>query len=166
MKREAIGLIETVGMATAIEAADAAIKSANVALIGYELTKGGGMVTIKISGDVGAVKAAIDAGVMAARRIGQVYGQLIIPRPHEDLDSLIKSKETVGVQAEKPEEVEVIPQEPPASELLVEEEPGEEVKEIREKATCNHCHDPACPRTRGEPKVKCIHYDPEEEGGG
>jgi len=172
MNREAIGLIETVGLAASIEAADAALKSANVSLIGYELTKGGGMVTIKVAGDVGAVNAAIDAGVAAARRVSTVWSHLIIARPHEDLDSIIKSEETIGVQkkaadAEKPVDIPIeviIPEtEEPAQEIV--EEPKEEIpetpREPEDGELCNLCHDPACPRKRGEPRVKCIHYDEE-----
>lgn len=88
--QKALGLIETIGLVTAIEAADAAVKAANVVLLGYENTKGGGKITIKIAGDVGAVQAAVSAGVAAALRIGKVYGCLIIPRPHNEIDALIR----------------------------------------------------------------------------
>lgn len=187
MSRQAIGLIETVGLAAGVEAADAAVKSANVTLIGYELTKGGGMVTIKIAGDVGAVKAAVDAAVAAAKRVSKVWGQLIIPRPHENLDGLIRSSETVGTEKLSPEEGPVgedALSEPSPAEVEPEKkspEAGEEEKKnlaepwdlekIREmvgfepeksEPTCNLCHDPACPRQRGEAKTKCIHYQPED----
>jgi len=130
MSRQAIGLIETVGLAVGIEAADAAIKSANVTLIGYELTKGGGMVTIKIAGDVGAVKAAVDSGVAAARRIGQVWSQLIIPRPHENLDALIKSRETMGVQGQPVEEKQPL--------VIEEKQPEEKQPEEKKKLKKRH----------------------------
>ncbi|HRE26965.1 MAG TPA: BMC domain-containing protein [Anaerolineales bacterium] len=78
--KKALGLIETIGLVTAIEAADAAVKSANVTLVGYENTRGGGKITVKVVGDVGAVQAAVAAGVAAAERIGKVYGQRIIPK--------------------------------------------------------------------------------------
>lgn len=179
MSRQAIGLMETVGLAAGIEAADAALKSANVDLIGYELTKGGGMVTIKIAGDVGSVKAGLEAGVAAAKRVGKVWSQLIIARPHEDLDFLIKSPETVGVKAIPPEQATPVQVEeekkPQGGEL--EENAGEEnppnnswdLEKVRKmvgfdeetEPTCNLCHDPDCPRQRGEAKIKCIHYDPE-----
>ncbi|EKN64479.1 BMC domain-containing protein [Schinkia azotoformans] len=93
---QALGMIETVGLAAAIEAADTAVKSANVALVGYELTKGGGMVTVKFEGDVGAVKAAVEAGVIAAERIGKVFSKHIIPRPGNGVDKVVYSNETVG----------------------------------------------------------------------
>ena len=87
--KQALGLIETIGLVSAIEAADAAVKAANVTLLGYENTKGGGKITVKFVGDVGAVKAAVAAGVAAASRIGKVYSQHIIPRPHDEIEALI-----------------------------------------------------------------------------
>lgn len=87
--KKALGLIETIGLVTAIEAADAAVKSANVTLVGYENTRGGGKITVKVVGDVGAVQAAVAAGVAAAERIGKVYGQRIIPRPSDEIEALI-----------------------------------------------------------------------------
>ena len=80
MQQKSLGLIETQGLAAGIEAADAAVKSANVELVGYELTKGGGWTTIKILGDVGAVKAAVDAARIAQDLDGSpasAFGQLI-----------------------------------------------------------------------------------------
>jgi microcompartment protein CcmL/EutN len=90
MTSKALGLIETVGLAAAIEAADAAVKSANVALLGYEKTRGNGMITVKFVGDVGAVKAAVAAGSAAALQVGQVQSCLVIPRPHAEIETLIK----------------------------------------------------------------------------
>lgn len=83
MSGQSLGLIETVGLTVAVEAADAAIKSANVELVGYELTKGSGLVTIKLTGEVGAMNAAVSAGVAAASRVGQVYARksLRVPQP-------------------------------------------------------------------------------------
>lgn len=92
----ALGIIETVGLAAAIEAADTAVKSANVKLIGYELTKGDGMATVKIEGDVGAVKAGIESAKSSAALVSKVIGFRVIPRPSDDLESLIRNKETVG----------------------------------------------------------------------
>jgi microcompartment protein CcmL/EutN len=86
---KALGLIETIGLVTAFEAADAALKAANVKLLGYENTKGGGRITIKFVGDVGAVKAAVAAGVAAALRIGRVESSLVIARPHQAIEGLI-----------------------------------------------------------------------------
>ncbi|GIV64003.1 MAG: BMC domain-containing protein [Chloroflexota bacterium] len=86
---KALGLIETIGLVTAIEAADAAVKAANVVLLGYDSARAG-KITIKLAGDVGAVQAAVAAGVAAASRVGTVYGSLVIPRPHEEIDPLIQ----------------------------------------------------------------------------
>lgn len=98
MSGQSLGLIETVGLAVAVEAADAAMKSANVALKGYELTKGGGLVTVKFTGEVGAMNAAIAAGVAAAGRVGSVYAWKVIARTASGIDNIIASKETYSVQ--------------------------------------------------------------------
>ena len=87
--KEALGLIETKGLVGAIEAADAMVKAANVKLVGKEKT-GSGLVTIMVRGDVGAVKAAIEAGGEAARRVGELVSVHIIPRPHADVEELLK----------------------------------------------------------------------------
>jgi len=85
---EALGMIETKGIIPLIEACDAMLKAANVSLIGW--TKiGSGMVTAMVVGDVAAVKAAIDAGSAAASRVGEVVGIQVIPRPHEDVRSIL-----------------------------------------------------------------------------
>src|SRR5438067_2407238 len=84
----ALGMIETRGLVAAIEAADAMVKAANVELVGKEQV-GGGLVTVIVRGDVGAVKAATDAGAAAAGRIGEVVSVHVIPRPHQDLVALM-----------------------------------------------------------------------------
>ena len=89
MTENALGLIETVGLPTAIEAADAAMKAANVRLIGYEKTRGGGLVIVKIRGDVGAVRAAVEAAVISASKVGKIYGYHVIPRPHDETEQVI-----------------------------------------------------------------------------
>jgi ethanolamine utilization protein EutM len=83
-----LGLIETRGLVGAIEAADAMVKAANVELIGSEKI-GSGLVTVMVRGDVGAVKAATDAGAQAARRVGEVVSVHVIPRPHQDTELLL-----------------------------------------------------------------------------
>lgn len=88
MSQEALGMIETRGLVPAIEAADAMSKSANVALVGYEKI-GSGLVTVMVRGDVGAVKAATDAGSAAAAKVGEVVSVHVIPRPHTDTEKLI-----------------------------------------------------------------------------
>ena len=85
---EALGMIETKGLVGAIEAADAMTKSANVALIGYEKI-GSGLVTVMVRGDVGAVKAAVDAGATAAKRVGELYGCHVIPSPDNDVEGIL-----------------------------------------------------------------------------
>lgn len=108
--KQALGLIETIGLVSAIEAADAAVKAANITLLGYENTKGGGKITVKFVGDVGAVKAGVAAGVAAASRIGKVYGQHVIPRPHDEIEALIanldRGKRKREQELEQEEEVE------------------------------------------------------------
>jgi ethanolamine utilization protein EutM len=91
----ALGLIETRGLVAAIEAADAMVKAANVVLVGKEQI-GGGLVTIIVRGDVGAVKAATDAGAAAAGRVGEVVSVHVIPRPHQDLETLMSAKGSAG----------------------------------------------------------------------
>ena len=84
----ALGMIETKGLIGAIEAADAMVKAANVTLVGKELV-GGGLVTVMVRGDVGAVKAATDAGAAAADRVGELLSVHVIPRPHMDVESIL-----------------------------------------------------------------------------
>lgn len=86
--QEALGMIETRGLVSAIEAADAMVKAANVHLVGRELV-GGGLVTVMVRGDVGAVKAATDAGAAAAQRIGELVSVHVIPRPHGDVEFIL-----------------------------------------------------------------------------
>lgn len=88
MGNEALGMVETKGLVGAIEAADAMTKSANVVLVGYEKI-GSGLVTVMVRGDVGAVKASVDAGVVAARNVGEVVSQHVIPRPHNDTEKIL-----------------------------------------------------------------------------
>ncbi|MBP2643114.1 MAG: carbon dioxide concentrating mechanism/carboxysome shell protein [Firmicutes bacterium] len=85
---EALGLIETKGLVGAIEAADAMVKAANVYLIGRVLV-GGGLVTVMVRGDVGAIKAATDAGAAAAQRVGELISVHVIPRPHGDVEMIL-----------------------------------------------------------------------------
>ena len=85
---EALGMIETRGLVAAIEAADAMVKAANVVLIGSEKI-GSGLVSVMVRGDVGAVKAAVEAGGAAAARLGEVIATHVIPRPHNDVDKLL-----------------------------------------------------------------------------
>lgn len=94
MSQLAVGIIEVIGLSSAIELADVCVKSANVNLIGYELSRGSGMVVVKIEGDVGAVNAAIQA----SSNLGKVYSKKVIPRPGDGIECLIKNKNTVGYE--------------------------------------------------------------------
>ncbi len=97
----ALGMVETRGLIGSIEAADAMVKAANVALIGSEYT-GGGYVTVMVRGDVGAVKAATDAGAAAAKRVGELISAHVIPRPHEDVEMILpqRTKGSLGGRSE------------------------------------------------------------------
>ena len=88
MSAEALGMIETRGMVGAIEAADAMVKAANVSLLGY-VKVGTGLVTVMVRGDVGATKAATDAGAAAAKKVGEVVSVHVIPRPHADVEKML-----------------------------------------------------------------------------
>ena len=88
MEKQALGMVETKGLVGAIEAADAMVKAANVHLIG-KVHVGGGLVTVMVRGDVGAVKAAVEAGGAAAKRVGELVSVHVIPRPHEDVEAIL-----------------------------------------------------------------------------
>ena len=89
---EALGMVETKGLIGSIEAADAMVKAANVHLIGKEKI-GSGLVTVMVRGEVGAVKAAVEAGAAAAKRVGDLYGVHVIPRPHNDVEGILPTME-------------------------------------------------------------------------
>lgn len=88
MEKEALGMVETKGLVGAIEAADAMVKAATVTLIGKE-NIGSGLVTVMVRGDVGAVKAATEAGAVAAKRVGELISVHVIPRPHHDVEGIL-----------------------------------------------------------------------------
>ena len=88
MELVALGMVETRGLVGSIEAADAMVKAANVHLIGKERV-GGGLVTVMVRGDVGAVKAAVEAGGAAAKRVGELVSLHVIPRPHEEVEAIL-----------------------------------------------------------------------------
>lgn len=182
---QALGLIETLGLTGAIEAADAAVKAANVKLLGYELTRGSGLVVVKILGDVGAVKAAVNAGKVAAGKVGKVWATHVIARPHKETESMVQQESINSSQAkEQPVEcsmvaveeqggidniqevtVTAVAAEIPQEEKETQVKPPE--KWLREdtassknaEETCNLCGDPECSRKKGEPRTKCIHYE-------
>jgi ethanolamine utilization protein EutM len=95
MPLEALGMVETKGFVGAVEAADAMVKAANVTLIGKEYI-GAGYVTIFVRGDVGAVKAATDAGAAAARRVGELISVHVIPRPHGEVERVLPRNGRTG----------------------------------------------------------------------
>jgi len=88
MNTEALGMIETRGFTAMVEASDAMVKAAKVELIGYEKI-GGGFVTAIVRGDVAAVRAAVDAGIQAAEKVGEIVSSHVIPRPHANVDSAL-----------------------------------------------------------------------------
>lgn len=233
MTGTALGLIETVGLTAAVEAADAAAKAADVRVVGYEVARGG-LVTVKVVGQVAAVQAAVGAGAAAAARVGTVRAVHVIPRPASGLESMVRSPDNVppppegrpsppaprteepavpedrGEPREKPEAA--APETPDLGEEVAlldtggtepEEAAAAEAEEVtvaepREAAaaevggleehevtgvvvppedagglpgpedyapypaagepSCNICGDPACPRRKGEPRLKCLHY--------
>ena len=93
MNREkiALGMVETKGLVGSIEAADAMVKAANVTLTGKEQI-GSGLVTVMVRGDVGAVKASVEAGAAAAKRVGELVSVHVIPRPHQDVEKILPNK--------------------------------------------------------------------------
>ncbi len=92
LSSNALGMIETKGLVGAIEAADAMVKAANVTLIG-KTKVGGGLVTVMVRGDVGAVKAATDAGAAAAKNVGELVSVHVIPRPHGEVETILPKTE-------------------------------------------------------------------------
>ena len=133
MQQKSLGLIETQGLAAGVVAADAAVKSANVELIGYELTKGGGWTLIKVQGDVGAVKAAVDAAAVAAGKVNRVVSTRVIARPSSYLEALIHTADTVGDRPPEPPKAPEPPTPPtepePEPEPPVEPTPAPEAEE-------------------------------------
>lgn len=119
MVNEAIGMIETKGLVAAIEAADAMVKAANVKLTGKVLV-GGGLVTVTVRGDVGAVKAATDAGAAVAQRVGELISVHVIPRPHGEVDTILPKQPAQENKELKPQQTEA---------TTVEEPPVEKLKE-------------------------------------
>ena len=99
---EALGMVETRGLVAAIEAADAMVKAANVQLIGSEMI-GSGLVSVMVRGDVGAVKAAVEAGGAAAANLGEVVATHVIPRPHTDVNKLLPTLDSVVLRGKSEE---------------------------------------------------------------
>ena len=124
---EALGLIEVVGLVGAIEAADTASKAADVKVIGYELTRGSGMVVVKLVGGVSAVKSAVEAASVAAEKITQIISKHVIARPSDELDKIINAEKE---KSDKKVE-EVIVDE--VQKEIVDDNQNDEVNEILEE---------------------------------
>lgn len=145
MSKESLGLIEMVGLAAAVEAADAAVKSANVKLVGYEPSNGGGMAVVKFQGEVGAVNAAVSAATVAASKVGQVVSTRVIARPASGLDPMIANKQTVGVEITEKGDDDTPPdggskQEP---ELALQRQPEENKAPTTEQKSDENASEPA-----------------------
>ncbi|GAA0076357.1 hypothetical protein UT300005_07350 [Clostridium sp. CTA-5] len=176
----ALGLIETVGLVAGIEAADIAVKSSNVELIGYENSKGG-TVVVKVRGDVGAVKAAVESACTSAKMVNKVLGTSIIPRPNNQLEKMIFNYDNVGLNSLKEKNNKNLDNKN-SKKIILETDSRKEYKEektnkteeirtseydyqkielIKEKnkITCNLCMDPKCSRKKGEPRNSCIHFN-------
>ena len=132
---KALGMIETRGLVASIEAADAMVKAANVTLTCKEHV-GGGLVTVMVRGDVGAVKAAVDAGAAAAERVGELVSVHVIPRPHEELEGILTTPAPVTPTPKPPREPEEAPPAPvsPPPVPQPEPQPDPEVSAEEEKA--------------------------------
>ena len=132
---KALGMVETRGLVASIEAADAMVKAANVTLTCKEHV-GGGLVTVMVRGDVGAVKAAVDAGAAAAERVGELVSVHVIPRPHEELEGILTTPAPVTPTPKPPREPEEAPPAPvsPPPVPQPEPQPDPEVPAEEEKA--------------------------------
>ena len=126
---QALGMIETKGLIGAIEAADAMTKAANVTLIGKEKV-GSGLITVMVTGDVGAVKAAVDAGAAAAEQVGHLVGVHVIARPHDEIENILK-KEIVEKEVIEETIIEAVEE---ISEVIPDIISEEIIEEIEEKA--------------------------------
>lgn len=130
---KALGMIETRGMVGAIEAVDVACKTADVEVLNRHLVKGG-IVTVEIVGDVGAVKVAVEATAEAVKRLGVYMGSHVIPRPTEEVYNMLEKKE---IPTEKVVEEEIIVELPEENEVIVEEIVEEIVDEVETKSVVN-----------------------------
>jgi len=144
----AVGIVEVAGLPAAIACADAAVKAANVTLIGYELTNGGpGLVTVKLMGNVSAVQAAVDAGAAAADRVTKAHGKIVLARAHEDLEPILLNH-SKGTTYTKPFRETPAAQEP-------EPEAGEEAAVIQPEASI----DPKPSEQKPDAPIKAVPVD-------
>jgi microcompartment protein CcmL/EutN len=159
-----LGLLEVSGFALAVNTADAMAKSASVKLVGIDTCKGGGWMTIKITGDVAAVDAALSTGAAFAVKHGGLIAKSLLARPDTQLmQQVVPSKTKVEKPSPTPEPAEAQPivqeevAETTAGEMTPDQE-GEPTLDFPDgKVTCNLCQDPLCPRQKGEPRNKCLH---------
>lgn len=152
----ALGIIETLGLAAAVEAADVAVKSANVELIGYELTKGSGFTAVKITGDVGAVNAAMQAAQAAVPHITRVVAHVTIPRPSSGIESMVYSKDTVGHKQAESKKADAKPEAPKAA-----VKPEAPAKKAEEKKAPAKTEAPKAEAKKPEPAKKAEAPKPE-----
>lgn len=184
---KAHGFLEILGLASAVVAMDTAVKAANVEIAGLEPAKGQGLHTIKLRGDVGAVKAAVSAVLGSPLLSGKVYAHTVIARPSREIRPLLEEKKPSVPEPEVPMETAEVSTESAAEPLresqeeLEEENPMEETEEEEQEepeslkvssleppqekkpVTCNLCGDTACKRVKGEPRALCIHYNEKEK---
>lgn len=161
--KQALGIVEVQGLVYTIVCADAAVKAANVNLLGYEPAKGNACFVLKFAGNVGAVKAAVDAALALAKKGGRFAVGYAIPRPSDACWDLVNRENAADENSNIPE-----PEtEPENAEAYTEVEETEAVKDIIEaetevedekQATCNLCGDPECSRHKGESHELCIHH--------
>ncbi|MBM7711532.1 BMC domain-containing protein [Enterococcus xiangfangensis] len=155
---QALGLIEVVGYACAVNTADVMVKTANVSVIGIERAKGSGWLSIKVVGDVGAVNAAVESGKKIAQMHLKFVSAIVIPRMADGLSD-IWLKNGIDASTESKRIKKSIAIESSVGEELVELASTLESKETTGHYTCNLCKDSACPRKKGEPRKVCIHYE-------
>ena len=141
---ESLGFVEVAGLLPALTVADTMVKTADVTVLDVETAKGGGWMTVKVIGGVGAVTAAVTAGVEAANQLGSFVSKKVIPRPDEATWALFCPKES---------KKEVL-----ATEEVSSETPVVPKAEGGREASCNLCLDPDCTRRKGNLKIDCIHY--------
>ena len=138
--KEALGLVEVRGLASAIHVADVMVKAANVHIIGLEKARGSGWMTVKVSGDVGAVQAAVEAGAAEGLALQALISKLVIPRPADGLDKMLKPEPVITPLTKEPVEPEPAKAEEPKAE---EPKPQAEVKQA----------EPQQPQAAGEAKA-------------
>ncbi len=177
MSKLTLGIIEVAGLTAAVVAADTCVKSANVSLVGYEFSKGSGMTTIKVEGNVGAVTAAINSAIASVEKMSKVISYKVIARPSEAIELFVRNKETIGYTPivepiEEPVDLHEVVDLQEVTETIVIETLQDEIEknvdevvitkqqtlDLKELVTCNVCDDPMCTRNKGELRSLCMHY--------